>query len=132
MSVSTYTRYHANLADNLARFTDTLALMLSGEYNLLDIHIHYSFTYYLPGQSFRTDSLSSIHMELQRLVSSILETVVEAKLTLAEGGAEAAADPASGTYEDSLALAVINCILYKYNEVEPETKVTRRFVITFM
>ena len=62
-------------------------------------------------------------MELQRLVSSILETVVEAKLTLAEGGAEAAADPASGTYEDSLALAVINCILYKYNEVELETKV---------
>ena len=68
-------------------------------------------------------------MELQRLVSSILETVVEAKLTLAEGGAEDAADPASGTYEDSLALAVINCILYKYNEVELETKVTRRFVI---
>ena len=69
-------------------------------------------------------------MELQRLVSSILETVVEAKLTLAEGGAEDAADPASGTYEDSLALAVINCILYKYNEVELETKVTRRSVIT--
>ena len=34
VSVSTYTRYHASLADNLARFTDTLALMLSGEYNL--------------------------------------------------------------------------------------------------
>ena len=34
VSVSTYTRYHARLADNLARFTDTLALMLSGEYNL--------------------------------------------------------------------------------------------------
>ena len=31
VSVSTYTRYHARLADNLARFTDTLALMLSGE-----------------------------------------------------------------------------------------------------
>ena len=122
VSVSTYTRYHARLADNLARFTDTLALMLSGEHKLLDTHIH-SFTYSLPGQSFRTDSLSTIHMELQRLVSAILETVVEAKLTLAEGGAEEAADPASGTYEDSLALAVINCILYKYNEdleLEPD------------
>ena len=45
VSVSTYTRYHARLADNLARFTDTLALMLSGEHKLLDTHIHSRIIY---------------------------------------------------------------------------------------
>ena len=53
VSVSTYTRYHARLADNLARFTDTLALMLSGEYTL-DIHIHHVLFIYQDNPSART------------------------------------------------------------------------------
>ena len=60
-------------------------------------------------------------MELQKLVSSIMEQVIEADVNSAKEGR--ASKVPNDTYEDALALAVINAILGKYLEV-PEDKNT--------
>ena len=54
VSRGVYTRYHGQLADMLAIFTETLSLMLSGNFDLLSIE-DTQIMFYYPKYVFRTD-----------------------------------------------------------------------------
>ena len=98
-----YSRFHSTLATKLAVFTQTLATMLSG-------------------QSFRANSLSSVHMELQHLISNIIEAVIDAESSL-YNRIHCSELIETNTYEDALAVAVINAVLNKYSEDDIDERI---------